>query len=383
MHVWDHLQLEITIKDNYSSFRQIVLKAEEFLQQRRYEAAAVYAQIAAHHAWFNHNGLFTSPRLEQILLELGRNIVRPLNLPRDSNPRSQLPARVMHVLTQAYQVGGHTRLVSRWIEQDGEREHSLVLTRQGYQPVPQFLRDAVSRSGGRIFLLDEKGGRLLSRASKLRQLAQSAEQIVLHVHPYDVVPVMAFAERQRSLIFTNHADHVFWIGTSVADVVAHIREGSLDLSHRRRGIDPARCFVLPIPLPSVPQTPYSAGSKQRLGISPENIVLLSVGNPYKFRAKTRPSFVEAHLPVLEEFKNTVLLAVGPDEDDITSDQSWRKNERPGQGFSHHGRSIPVLQVGGYICGLDPNRVTYFNARSSMLRSPGCPVSFLCGCNAHS
>lgn len=313
MDLYDDLQIKAVIEGNSVAFDQLVAKAESGFRMHDWEAAAVYSQMAAHFAWCNHPGSFASRRLESILLRLGGRREHTGNAQHIISKSREWPTNVLHVLTKAGSIGGHTRLVSRWIENDAERMHSVVLTRQEGAPIPGFLQDSVHRSNGKISSLDENPGGLLRRAKRLRRIALSADLVILHIHPYDVVPIIALADRPNgpAVVFMNHADHVFWLGYSVSDLVAHVREGSLNTSLERRGITAERCCVLPIPLRLPSRTLSQADAKRMLGLDPTAIVLMSCASDYKFQTNGQPSFASVLLPVLQEHEKAAIVAVGP------------------------------------------------------------------------
>jgi len=304
------------IDRSFAIFQDLVTQANICLEKGRYNAAAGYAKVAANYAWHNHSGVFASPQLEQILLQIGQRIT-PTPFYRESTaPRIGTPKHVLHVLTQAYNTGGHTRLAWRWIQQDKERSHSIVLTSQSLLSTPKPLRDAARGSGGKVYRLDTKIGGLLSRAKALRELAAFADQVVLHIHPHDVIPIMAFSDKQNSppVIFMNHADHVFWIGGSISDAIAHVRETALLISCERRGIERSRCMILPLPLNYLPRTLSKSQAKRQLGLSEDTVVLLSIGSAYKYRSLNTIPFVDVHVPILKKYKKAALLVIGPTED---------------------------------------------------------------------
>ena len=53
--------------------------------------------------------------------------------------------------------------------------------------------------------------------------------VILHVHMYDVLPILAFAngDFNRPVMFYNHADHLFWLGASISDLVVNFRSSSV------------------------------------------------------------------------------------------------------------------------------------------------------------
>src|ERR1700704_3687784 len=127
------------LAEHHTQFCRLVGQAQDELARQRLSAAATWAQIAANYAWLNHAGLFASPGLEGLLLEISRRGMG--SPPVSARARPDAPHEVLHVATQAYPVGGHTQMLSRWIAQDRQRQHRVVLTRQGSTAFPAKLTD--------------------------------------------------------------------------------------------------------------------------------------------------------------------------------------------------------------------------------------------------
>ena len=300
-------------------FTAQVVKATTTLATGAFEETVAYAQIAAEYAWRSHTGIFASSELEKILLTIGTIRAAASPVTRRNTATAPTKPHVLHILSQSYDTGGHTRLAWRWISHDTQHFHSVALTRQAEIPVPSLLRDAVAAQNGQIYTLDTQRGGLLARAAGLRACAASADIIVLHTHPSDVVPLIAFADKQNwpPIILVNHADHVFWLGVSIADVVAHIRQSGVDVSIHRRGVEPLRCIILPIPLTLEKRQMSRTEAKTQLGLSPDSAVLLTLGAYYKYTPIDGHSFVDMVIPTLKRFPSAILLAVGP-----TAEGQW-------------------------------------------------------------
>jgi hypothetical protein len=302
------------IPQNFEAFRSLVAQARDFVQRGEYHAAAVYAEIAALYATEQHCGLFVSPELEQILLTIGRQTI-PIDVTLNKNfSCNKAPRNILHVSTAVMGIGGHSRMLWRWIGQDtAERSHSLVLTRQGLHEVPKFLKDAVNNSQGRIYVLDKSIGNLVSWAKRLREIAASADLVVLHIWSYDVIPTIAFANREQSppIVFVDYGDHCFWQGVSISDVVANLRESGMRLSHERRGIASDRTAILPIILNPIQRMLSRAEAKRQLGFAEDSIVLLSIARSLKYRTIDGVSFADAHVPLLEKYDRAILIVIGP------------------------------------------------------------------------
>ena len=183
-------------------------------------------------------------------------------------------------MTQAYRVGGHTRVVERWIAFDQDREHTVLLTDQGNLKVPPVLGDV---SDGRLILLD--GPTRVSRVVELAGHLSDFDLVLLHINPFDAVAVAACAgtpDRPRTLLY-NHGDHHFWLGLSAADVVVSARSSGEAITSSRRVRDSARSCILPIPILDA-RPGGGAGDRLRreLSIDEAAPVSLTMADVWKF-----------------------------------------------------------------------------------------------------
>src|SRR5258706_3728402 len=212
--------------------------------------AADAAAADAGSAWMRHAGIHASPRLERVLRSIAPAgpVWRPR--PRASGDRE----RVLHVLTQAYVTGGHTRWSDRIIRADRGRTHSVVLVAQGKAPIPEWLRRSVVESGGMLDVLPPGG--VLERAAALRRRAGEADIVLANIHPNDVASVLALgdARARPPVAALNHADHTFWLGASAWDLLVDFRASGRRLASRRRGLTADRGAILPLPVDQPPAT---------------------------------------------------------------------------------------------------------------------------------
>jgi glycosyltransferase involved in cell wall biosynthesis len=305
----------LLIQQNFKEFRSLVAQAKKFMERGQYDAAAMYAEIAAFYAVGKHCGLFVSPELESVLSEIGQKVI-PTSLSSGQSPSlRKSPKHILHVATSVMSIGGHSRMIWRWIQQDTERSHSLVLTRQGAAEIPHLLREAVNNSHGQIYVLNENIGdfELIAQAKRLREIAATADLVILHICNFDVVPLIAFANKEQfpPILFLDHADHLFWLGASISDVVISLRESGMRLAQKRRGINPSQSVLLPIILESTQRRLSRAEAKRQLGIPEESILLLSVARAIKYKTIDGISFADAHVPLLEHYERAFLIIIGP------------------------------------------------------------------------
>jgi len=358
---------------NREQFEQLLARACRYAERGRHDLAAAWAEMAADQGYTSHPGFFADDRLEQLLARIGlATTTRALSWRAGG---SDWPRRVLHVLTEAYAIGGHTRLVWRWIEADRGRRHCVVLTRhRAPGPLPPPLLAATQATGGWVRALDWRHELSLERAGQLRALAAEFDLVVLHAHPFDTVPAIAFASGGPPIVLLNHAGFFFWIGREVADVVACLRPSSRDVAVTRRGFAPHRCPPLPIPV-NVPDAAVSRSkARELLGLPADAVVLFTVATPWKY-VPFEPgcSFVDLVTALALADKRVEVRAIGPKDRGI-----WRTaRERTGGRVQAIGRHPEVgLHERAADIYLDPFPVT---SPTSFLEagSYGLPIVSLC------
>ncbi len=300
---------------NHAAFRQLLGRAEKAFRDGDDAYAAAWCEIAAFHAVCNPSGLFASRALEAPAARIARRALGSSAIPRGPAAATGRPRSVLHVATSVEAVGGHTRMIRRWIERDAEAaRHSIALIRQR-KAVPPDVSRAVLAAGGRIFRLGTRRAGLLDLARELRAVAAGVDLVVLHVAPQDVVPLLAFsglAERPP-IALLDHADHLFWTGVSIADAVIGLRRSGRDLATGARGVAPERSLALPIPVEADARRRSRAEAKRRLGFDPSAPLIVSVARRVKYRSVGGLGFVDAHLPALLARPRASLVVVGPGE----------------------------------------------------------------------
>jgi hypothetical protein len=270
--------------------------------------AAGHAELAASVAMHRHPGLLVSSRLEQQLSAIGRELVRtPRKL---TDARGAGVQKVLHVMTEAYDSGGHTRVVERWITADTERVPTVALTGWHGGPPPKTLHDAAHAAGGTV--LNIPGDDALTRARNLRGLAQHHDLVVLHIHEFDVISAVALADpngRPPTVLF-NHAGHEFWVGAGVADVVANLHDIDVLHTHQRRGVAREASVLLPIPV-TPRNLPSRAEARAKLNLDTGSHVILTVGSAYKVANAVEPTFTTLVRTVMRAVPGAIMVAVGP------------------------------------------------------------------------
>lgn len=283
----------------------------------RSEVAAQWCRIAGELTEDFPISILNSNRLELVLNKIGKATCASIDIKRKREGRNDV--RWLHVISRTARGGGHTALCRRWIQADKSNDqHHLALTFQESTDIDPELVDEVKTRGGAINYVSQKYS-LLERAIQLNKIAAEFDVVVLHIHMWDPVPSIAFAQPGGPpVLMMNHADHVYWTGSSVADVVLNIRPSGEALCLPYRGCH--KTFRLPVPLP-LPTTSEGERDELRkslrltLGIPSDAIVYLTIGSAYKYAPIQELNFLETTETLLERVSNSYLIAVGPNIDD--------------------------------------------------------------------
>lgn len=310
------------LAEHQKQFRKIVTKAESVLRKGNLNSAIVWAQIAAHFAWERHPGTFYDLTLETILTDIANKIdesstltTTPPLLPATEKSKK---TRVLHVITGCRGLGGHTLVVTGWIKNTfSTAVHSIVATTQ-IEPLPAELTSLAIQSGGSCTQLARYSSNLVERSLLLRSFRNWADLIVIHVNPSDALPNVAFGiEGGPPVLFLNHADDVFWLGVSIADVVLDIHPSAKEQSLKRRAVKNVR--ILPIPLNQPAQACSYETARQQLGIKPNTTVLLTVGRECKYLPIGTHNFPKIISKIVAKHPDVIFIAVGPENHD-----NWAK-----------------------------------------------------------
>ena len=286
----------------YSMKSSLVLGDYESVSRNAY----AFATITSWNGY--HPGFYQSPEIENMLLECANKLTVEDCSIKDKDSKKR---KVLHVLSEGYPTGGHTRLAKNWIKSDTDSIHSLVTTWQ-MGSSPKWLLDEIKKSGGWIFSLDTVSDKNVERAAKLRKLAYEwADVVVLHIHPMDPIPIMAFGiDEGPPIIYMNHADHVFWIGVSIADLVVDLRPSGQNLTLTRRCCK--NSCILPIPLQAKKSINRNE-VRQKYKINENETVILTIASFYKFRSINNHKFINFIKDIVNKVDNCRAYIVGPDD----------------------------------------------------------------------
>jgi len=304
----------------FDAFNVALARTEQAWRNGKLDAAAAYAGVAALSAMRPHAGFFASPSLERLLLDIGRRTAKPTTYRRKTNVKIR---RVLHVMSELLPVGGLINNLVHWLQADTGRTHSLAAIHQR-GAVPAVVTGPIRQSGGSIYRINKTPGCQIAWARKLREIAEGYDAIVLHTYGQDPVPLIAFAEADKRppLLLLNHADHLFWLGASIADVVMNMREAALDLTIARRGVEPRRNLVVPTVIAPPKRLMSREEARAKLGIANDTILMFSAARGMKYRTVDGVTFTAPFVPLLRKHPKAQLLVLGAGErEDWKSDSA--------------------------------------------------------------
>jgi glycosyltransferase involved in cell wall biosynthesis len=306
---------------NNRLYESLVERLHEPVLKDAHGANEVLGRVtkAASFAAAFHTGRFADGAIENVALLAGVGL-NDLSMPftRIVVPRvGRTPLRrVLHVASHIRSIGGHSRMLYNWVHNDRSSCHSLVVTNQRDIPVPRWMPDAVKNSAGAFLVLPSEWPFLL-KASCVREMArQNAYLIVLHHDASDLVPTVAFAVSDcPPVAILNHADHQFWLGSSVSDVVINLRTAGAEHTAERRFV--SSNVVIPIPLDQRETSPSRLDARRAVGIPEQQVVLLSVGRAEKYRPCGPYDFIKTAGKILDRRPEAHLYIVGESPVGIT------------------------------------------------------------------
>ncbi|PIV87668.1 MAG: hypothetical protein COW48_10300 [Hydrogenophilales bacterium CG17_big_fil_post_rev_8_21_14_2_50_63_12] len=284
--------------------------------------SARWCQLAGKLAGFGC-GMLVSHELEALLLKLAADIKTTMPW----QPSQAGTRRWLHVMTRTDSIGGHNALLKRWIHANplGERHSIAVL--EYLDPEETELHAAVRQTGGEFFSLVEYADTPLECARNLRELAHAqADVIVLHHHMWDVIPTIAFGVADcPPVLLLNMADHLFWVGAAISDMVLQIRPEGTELTREFRGVD--RSHLLNIPLPEKPTADATAVDvRKTLGIPEDACVYLTLGRESKYEPREGIDFLATAGKIIDTVPGAYLIAIGPSRNNPAWDRAFRESE---------------------------------------------------------
>ena len=268
-----------------------------------YEDCINQIEKSAQFAWLCFSGYYRSNILENLLNTIGSEIIYKESSLIKKNTSDSF--KILHVCSTLYETGGHTKLLFNWIENDQENDHSLVSTRLNEEELLGLSR-FYSKKIRETNLHSVSSFSKIDSAKKLNALlGKGYNLIVLHTHPDECLINLVFSNEQLEVpVYTvNHADHVFWLGASVTDILLQIRESNIEIDKVRRQIKNQAFLPIPIQLEKLDVDSKAKDSTQ-------NLNLLSTGSYYKYLPDKEYNFLNEMILLVNNNPHVIVNIVG-------------------------------------------------------------------------
>jgi len=332
------------------------------------------ANVAYEHLIKRFTGYLSSSVLEKKMVEISQKHTLG-DLPKEYKKNTFL-----HIFTICFVAGGHTRIVERWMKNSPEEhEHSIVILapleeEKSKDYIPQELVDTVKERNGEFIKLS-RSIPPIEKALMLRRIASDYEYVVLHLHPDDVIPILAFGndEFKRPVINFNGGEHHPWAGLCISDMVANYRSAFIDYNKKTRAAK--RVELLPIPVSTNLKKLDKLEYRKELNLDTERKLVISMGAPYKYRPIGDLNFQKITEKILNDHDDVDFMLIGPKPED----EYWQELKAKFPDRLKLMGTIPFDSLNKYISCADLYLNSYPVAGGTALIDVVCtevPVLFL-------
>lgn len=327
---------------------QLLVEHAELLHQKgAHEPALELITALASLESKEYIGYLSSIRLEQLLAAMGADLFPEAKY---ANKKEQ-QRHVLHIGTEFYNIGGHTKVALDWIANDEQSQSELLIIHQTQEVT-------LPASIPTHYL---KGDTLLERATALRQFLEQDyyDVIVLHQHMEDVVPTLALWDIKTAtdslVLFYNHANFRFSLGNIIAHKRVNICEGDVVVSKKYRYPvqDEVLSFILGEVLPPTLPPANLMDYRKELGINTKQTIFFSIGSAYKYTPFDGENFLDEWNTFLHDHPDSVMIIVGCDDRDF---QRYCPDSIPSERLLLLGRVIDptrYYQIADYIVDIYP------------------------------
>lgn len=222
----------------------------------------------------------------------------------------------LHVVSHVEEAGGHNYLILNWIRFDASKKHSMVLTKQYNYPIPEFLTDSITASGGRIYNL--KNDDRIRQAKQLLEIASGYEKIIVHSHPDDALPLLAFSNHRwtKPIYIMNQANFAFNIWVSIADMVLDIAKADQHLSLKYRGCNRSEVLRIPIEEKKTNRNILSE-EKRKVILDKYDLpmgckIITSMARDIKYTPVEKHNFQDVIRRIVNKYKDVYFIVIGGD-----------------------------------------------------------------------
>lgn len=286
--------------ENKKFFLKTLKIAKLLFDEKKFNDCLMYIEKISYSAWYNFPGYYTSNCFESII----RNIALESLDFENVSIQDTTEDKTLHLFSEISSIGGHSKLIFSWIENDKNSKHYLMSTWQNFQEISEIAGSYQYKIDNNVFTYDQK----LSIIEKSQKIVDTLKEnnfsrIILHIHPHDVIPSMIFSSNKLKspVFFLNHAEHTYWLGVPVTDFLLQIRESNILKDSKNRNIPVQDQFFLPIPV----DESYSLKKTEK-----NTFNIISIGRESKYEPNQEYNFYQEALKIVKKFEHVVFTIIG-------------------------------------------------------------------------
>ncbi|SDH06782.1 hypothetical protein [Psychroflexus sediminis] len=256
-------------------------------------------------------GLLASNELEKLLIEIGRKTINN-QLVFEKKKNKQTNYKILHLATEFYDVGGHTRVVQDWIKHDLDNQYEVLLTNQR----AEFNLTLNTKT----YKLDP--GDYFQKASQLRSFVfeQGFDKVIIHQHMHDVIPTLAFWDSLKKnynidIIFYVHSDFRFSLGNIICNKRISYTRKHCQQSKKYRVQGP-KDYELPFinKAEKILSKEDTNCLKKKHSINISDKIFMAIGSSYKFKPYKNINFLKEWNEFLKNNNSYTLIIIGCNEE---------------------------------------------------------------------
>lgn len=308
------------LESNRKYLEQRILTAQALFNKGLYEDCINYIELTASFAWLNFSGFYKLQSLEKILINIGKSLPAFKNEIKLNSQEKKTNKNVLHICSSLRFAGGHSKLLFNWIKTDYKNNHTILSTRLSQDDLKNissaYTKDNVPS------LINLNADSKLKKAEELKKHLESFhyDYIILHTDPNEVIATIALSDIniKTPILLLNHADHTFWLGSTITNILLQIRESNIALDKKRRNISDQA--LLPIPIKSNPFIKKYNSENQT-----KHLKILSTGSLYKYTPTEDYNFYEEIFILAKKYPEILINIVGIDKDSEYASKYQLKN----------------------------------------------------------
>lgn len=277
----------MSFEDKFYQFSETIKNIG--LEKKTFKDSLAWGELYGRVLYTNYSNLYRDDDFEKELISRYLKENRDIALSEAINED-------LHIISEAYSTGGHTRLLERMVTQRGLGD--VLVTRSisdlSVLKLPSF---------SKVFAFPHK-----LDMSQILSISSKYKRVFLHIHPDDLTTAVAMGVLKRlsrsQIIFVNHADHIFSFGYFSSSVVAEMGPfGDKLKQEKNRG----ESIYLGLPFK------FERFNKVRKRELKENLLIVSGGTSFKFSSAGGLSFSRLVTDILAAIPKANFVVIGPDK----------------------------------------------------------------------